>query len=253
MTDHPIIYSTPMVKALLHGRKTVTRRLAWREIDGDKPVPANAVVKEMVIGGRRVVTGAVPTLWQRVKPGDRLWVRERGWLSVSGGAFLPFVGNELSIRRPPTSPNSKPYKNCVSIHMPRWASRLTLTVTATRIERLQAITEADAMAEGIHLDPLDGHFGCDGQYRPRASHEFANLWRSLHGPDSWDANPEVVVIGFTVEKRNIDAVPDMPTHNTSVDGAVVHGDEPLSPRSRKAVANIIGAARRQMRAGNKGG
>jgi hypothetical protein len=84
--------------------------------------------------------------------------------------------------------------------MPRWASRLTLHVEAVRVERLQAISEADAMAEGatpILLPP-------DGGSSPHVE-GFRARWNTLHGPDAWDENPEVVVLTFCVERRNIEA------------------------------------------------
>jgi uncharacterized protein YhfF len=90
-----------------------------------------------------------------------------------------------------------------SIHMPRWASRLTLTVTEVRVQRLQEISEEDARDEGAGL-LLHEHEYWDGDpdcYRKL----FRVLWTAIHGPAAWDANPEVVALSFTVERRNIDA------------------------------------------------
>lgn len=120
MADHPCIMSAPMVCALIREAehpgtgKTMTRRLAWKY--GVTP-PADWAVKPA-------------TPWQRVKPGDRLWVRERGWRSKNGkgDGFYHFVGNEAHDTGTPLAG----YKAVPSIHMPRWASRLTLTVTAAR-------------------------------------------------------------------------------------------------------------------------
>jgi len=85
-----------------------------------------------------------------------------------------------------------------SIHMPRWASRLTLTVTDVRVQRLQDISEEDAIAEGANLARSDGRLD------PTFRLTFSNLWNSLHGPDAWDANPWVSAITFTVHHCNID-------------------------------------------------
>lgn len=208
MTDIPIIFSAPMVRALLDGRKTMTRRLAWYSNKKQ---------------GEHFIEKARASAWQRVKPGDRLWVREE------------FSGAYSLRHKPPREwpPNSEGWywadgeprygdwtKPKPSIHMPRWASRLTLIVTATKIERLQAISDADAQAEGIVEDdgsepdiwyvPGSGGTEIGRKMDPllanRPSKVFAGLWRALHGPDAWDANPEVVALTFTVHKQNIDAM-----------------------------------------------
>jgi hypothetical protein len=86
-----------------------------------------------------------------------------------------------------------------SLFMPRWASRLTLLVTDVRVERLQDISEADAIAEGWPNEPgaaLRDAYPI-GWY--------ANLWNSLHGHDAWDANPWVVAVTFAAQRGNIDA------------------------------------------------
>lgn len=176
--DRPVIFSAPMIRALLDGRKTMTRRLAWRMDCGNRVQWA-------------------PSPWQRVQPGDRLWVREV-WKPVHSGdpsrgaRYQADVDRDQTIWRTP-------------IHMPRWASRLTLTVTATKIERLQDISEKDALAEGIHWDPLAGMYNCSGEWRSNIVPGFRALWESLHGAGAWDRNPDVVALTFTVEKRNIDA------------------------------------------------
>jgi hypothetical protein len=98
------------------------------------------------------------------------------------------------------------------IFCPRWASRLTLTVTEVRVQRLQEISEDDAVAEGV--ERLNGtgpnRFSVwlgDGWFNdPSAQECFARLWRDIHGPDAWEANPWVVAISFTVQHGNIDAV-----------------------------------------------
>lgn len=203
MTDRPIIFSTPMVRALLDGRKTMTRRLAWR-----------------MDCGNRVQWRASP--WQKVNPGDRLWVREKhvlrppghvGYGLVSKVPYARYWANE-------NEPREKYFPRGgwrPSIHMPRWASRLTLVVTAVKIEPLKNINDADAKAEGIYLpgshelythDPAVRANNMNGRTPAGA---FQNLWCAINGKDSWDANPEVVALTFTVHKANIDAPSDKRT------------------------------------------
>lgn len=221
MTDHPIIFSAPMVRALLDGRKTVTRRLAWRSesdirkmdfiCDGERPNPLSrpAGAAGIQMAGKYWLR---PTNWCSVNISDRLWVRE----SLQSFAREPrataqYVADITGVPHRGVVDgwcDGRAYwqwdrKSLPSIHMPRWASRLVLSVTAVKIERLQEISEADAIAEGVYT-------GKDGDLGPldiSARALFADLWRKLHGPDSADANPEVVAITFTVHKCNIDAMP----------------------------------------------
>ncbi len=185
MKDRPVICSAPMVRALLERRKTMTRRLAWR-----------------MDCGKRVEWS--PTPWQRVQPGDRLWVRENFSGPHEWETIPPSGWGWDTMRRPPIwywadgNPEQGDWtKPRPSIHMPRWASRLTLDVTATKIERVQKISHDDAVAEGVGIFP----------HSMSAQKRFSELWRSLHGAPSWDENPEVVAVTFTVHKANIDAMP----------------------------------------------
>ena len=189
MADRPIIFSGPMVRALLAGRKTMTRRLATSPL-------------------------------ARCKPGDRLWVRETfsydGLDCDRGGILPPWYWADGN---PEGGDWTKPRP---SIHMPRWASRLTLIVTANRIERLNDISPADAMAEGakrfddIPISKYQSQYptnadrwsmeepGDTGECLSSARTAFGAYWIKLHSGDSWDANPEVVALTFRVERRNID-------------------------------------------------
>lgn len=198
MSERPIIVSGPMVRALLDGRKTQTRRLAWR--------------REGVRGFVEWGEGASP--WQRVRPGDTLWVRE-AWAPHPGGVMRHGAVYRAEPDAVPDAGRWRP-----SIHMPRWASRITLHVEAVRVERLQDISAADAEAEGLEclskdqgrvwkwgLPGRDGLPGADDGGWPWTmwciGHKpaFASLWNSLHGPDAWAANPEVVVLQFRVAKE----------------------------------------------------
>ncbi len=216
MPDHPIIFSAPMVRALLDGRKTQTRRLAWRERKCSGG-PINDGGGQMDYVEPSMVRS--PSPWKRVQPGDRLWVRE-AWCPNAltygqsahyradgkhvvlddGDGFT--VTNRDGFERSPWRP---------SIHMPRWASRLTLHVEAVRVERQQAISEDDAGAEGVTdfakmraIAPHEDLAECQTRLRWR-QREFAMLWDRLHGPGAWEANPEVVVLTFRVQRGNIDA------------------------------------------------
>lgn len=177
MTDRSLIFSAPMVRALLEGRKSMTRRLDVKK-------------------------------WKNAKPGERVWVRE-------------------------------------TAIMPRWASRLTLIVESVKIERLQDISEEDAIAEGVYYsppteqdmewyrdycaeqgcepsEPMQGVWMAPGtrqgwgltkaernkeQWGPTAQFAFGLIWESLHGRGSWDVNRFVAAISFTVVKANIDSLP----------------------------------------------
>ena len=193
MTDKPILFSAPMVRALLDGRKTQTRRVA-KFIE---PIPERGTYHIRNSGGGLVgvsendVASSAPD-YAPHQPGDRLWVRE-AWSPHQTGD----CGNVVVYK----ATNNYAYtKWKPSIHMPRWASRVTLVVTAVRVQRLQEISKDDVIAEGIHeragLPIKDCHAGW---------HEpFADLWKSLNGPGSWDANPWVAAYTFTVHKCNID-------------------------------------------------
>ena len=213
MGDHPIIFSAPMVRALLDGRKTMTRRLAWGEL----------VASDRPRNGWRCEGGRYrrPSPWQRVQPGDRLWVRESFTTGFEYDDNDKPIGDESQVFYAASfkcarwyDPNKDEWRDSPrwtpSIHMPRDCSRLTLIVTATKIERLQEISGADCRREGIFLDASRGRFiakhGDDGFAPPGGARDaFEHLWRSLHGPESWAANPEVVALTFRIVRANIDS------------------------------------------------
>jgi hypothetical protein len=210
MTDIPIIFSGPMVRALLEGRKTMTRRLAWRPARKGEPTGVGSrltYVKETEDSFVGTVTRHQrPSLWRNVKAGDRLWVRENfAHVGTCDPGFLTFQAtypNDLArfgIENVPETLKEAGYRWKPCIHMPRHLSRITLIVTGTRIERLSEIDEADARAEGVAPDGLDAtdyltYAGC-----------FWGLWAELHGEQSVGADPEVVALTFRVIRANIDA------------------------------------------------
>lgn len=176
MTDRPILFSGPMVNALLAGRKTQTRLLI------DNPAYRGNIRFEHA-------------------PGQRLWVRE-AWADIKADPHcdLHRTGAKLAYRATDDCEFTIPPRWRSPIHMPRWASRLTLIVTAVRVQRVQDITPTDAMAEGV-----DG-IGPNNDVVPRDGWRmtFAALWNSLHGPGSWNRNDWVAAITFTVHPCNID-------------------------------------------------
>ncbi len=247
MTDRPILFSGPMTRALLEGRKTQTRRILKPQPPADMGlVGVYAPALTAVFG--YVTPDADFKVPLRYMPGDRLWVRE-AWKPIPksrpGGYFVPgspFYGLDAFYQADGNCPlwANGPWKP--SIHMPRWASRLTLIITDVRVERLQEISEADALAEGvIHQDPTpddeDWNLrwsaeqglapepmspvwlapGTRQDYGPRRDEplwgptpEFAFrlLWDSLNASRGfgWDANPWVVALTFNVIRQNIDAM-----------------------------------------------
>ena len=204
MKERPILFSSPMVRAILDGRKTQTRRVV-------KPQPESGHDGEPYwhVGGYRAwqFRGIAdplrmgtnnPLVCPYGQPGDRLWVRETMDVSYQGSAYYAADGAQIGDRDELGDLCERyghPYffnelKGIPSIHMPRWASRITLEVTGVRVERLQDISEKDSKAEGAlkqRLDDLEP---------PTHWRGFKGVWESINGPGSWDANPWVWVVEF---------------------------------------------------------
>lgn len=181
--ERPILFSAPMVQALLAGRKTQTRRIAKMTSAGH--------LKESR-GHRRwhpedpEGTAACPY----GQPGDHLWVRETFGYDERGHTIYRSDDIEALARERQwvSWPAWRP-----SIHMPRWASRITLEITDVRVERLQHISEQDAIAEGATQFRLPLHPALEDR---RHVVGFQTLWESINGPGSWEANPWVWVLSF---------------------------------------------------------
>lgn len=172
-TERPILFSGPMVRAILDGRKTMTRRIFKRRtgITGPELDPTF-----------RCPYGS---------PGDRLWVRET-WAVPETVTFYRATDYGLL---PPGA------KWSPSIHMPRRASRLTLEVTDVRIERLHDISEEDARAEGVESIAFDWRNymperEAPEQFHKNARESFFSLWESINGTASLASNPWVWVVSF---------------------------------------------------------
>ncbi|NTS31392.1 hypothetical protein HQ945_09015 [Phyllobacterium sp. BT25] len=228
MADRPILFSAPTVQALLAGRKTQTRRIL-------KPQP------NMLNGGRPLNNGrgaySTEAGWKRIRfaVGDRLYVREHWrtfasldvtpprdlWSPNCGhGAGILYIadGFGLAVTREGerwSGDRDDPAafgKHRQAMHMPRWASRLTLLVTGVRIQRLQDISEEDAIAEGAELSSGFSMVS-GGQMVKIAAGTYLSpvawyhwLWDQINGKGSWEANPWVVAVTFDVLKQNIDEV-----------------------------------------------
>ena len=174
--EKPILMSAPMVRALLAGTKTQTRR-ALR--DGTWLDPKAGVIRmcSVALG----VTGFQTVPCPYGQPGDRLWVRE-AWARTR--IAQDHTGAEIVVYREGDSRTDYggPWKP--GIHMFRRDSRITLEITEVRVERLQDISQADANAEGVAGHP-------DGPW-----HAYRALWLLINGPGSWDANPWVWAVAF---------------------------------------------------------
>jgi len=269
----------PEVRALLEGRKTMTRRVLsrqnvtvlgsswarksspWEGLLFDHPAVERRTQSTLM---QAIVGDAAPydlhldvpfvhpqdaargTTWEedgcvyRVRPvievGDRLWVRESGYERPERSPQMMRDGADTWERfyyRADMDAGEREmlkgwgFKSRPSIHMPRWASRLTLIVSAVKVERLQEISEGDVEAEGLArlskdggrvykwgVPDSDGLPGGDDHgwhwidwcRNPRDAFRF--LWNEINGPDAWSANPWVVALTFTVHRCNIDRMKD---------------------------------------------
>lgn len=199
MKERPILFSAPMVRAILDGKKTQTRRIV-------KPLPLrlNRETNSMEIDEEAMADGRIMRLNRFGQPGDRLWVRETWGYHPDYSESCRRVDYRADPGHTYDGHRWRP-----SIHMPRWASRISLEVVSVRVERLHDISEADALAEGIKrysFRPDDGWPLCDGYTHlpddgkctlyPTAAEAYRELWESINGTGSWDANPWVWVIEF---------------------------------------------------------
>lgn len=203
--ERPILFKGEMVRAILDGRKTQTRRivkpqpvfhknkkLPWEWKPSGKDLP----VYNWCRGHKKTIDCVHCCGWLDFcpygKPGDQLWVREN-W-NVSGLAWgkkprdTQFAAKTAWKYQATDSKWQHGWKP--SIHMPRWASRITLEITDVRVERINDISGTDAFAEGV---TAPSHFSNSCS---EARYTFAELWESINGPGSWNANPWVWVVEF---------------------------------------------------------
>ncbi|CUY61250.1 ASCH domain-containing protein [Serratia marcescens] len=222
MKERPVIFNGEMVRAILDGRKTQTRRVIKVQPESKtfglrKIIESENASEEGkyywslsdALGISRARSN--PFLCPFGQVGDRLWVRET-WADVNhdghpaiayradGG--LRVIGEDDGEEEDPNLEKywfAQWYADLISgaegnwrpsIHMPRWASRITLEITAVRVERLNDISEEDAKAEGVKAGVSPGHEHMMHQVA------FSELWQSIYGEESWGANPWVWVIEF---------------------------------------------------------
>ena len=232
MADIPIIMSSEMVRALLREieapgtGKTQTRRLAWTP---HKPTDDNRILSaEIIPRGYRWLRGMLvrPSNWQKVRPGDRLWVRETWRTHAVFDDLKPTDITARSIYHCADGP-AQSGKLRPSIFMPRWASRITLDVTEARMQRVQEISPDDGESEGLWYceegeaagfwfagPEMTGPAWGDGTVEC-----YARLWDSLHKPGNrWDDNPDICAISFLPKLSNIDDAPDRAESDTGVSG-----------------------------------
>ena len=210
MKERPILFSAPMVRAILAGTKTQTRRIVkphrnddsfvledhgygwwpYRSEDGESSVMSDGCEYRLPCP-----YGAI---------GDQLWVRETLEVVPNWGMLFYVASgpDEYKITDPRADALIEKYgdhyhandgKRIPSIYMPRWASRITLEITNVRVERLQEISEEDAIAEGAKPYLLPVH---PARESLRHVDGYAQLWEQINGPGSWDANPWVWVVCF---------------------------------------------------------
>jgi hypothetical protein len=244
MADRPILFSTPMILALLAGRKTQTRRLVkiggaggpildFVKVGTDKETGRSVYemkgrggVSISIAAGKHLAT---PHYMPPIAVGDRLWVKES---AKRMPALWHYSADETEIGWPGRQPLAHFKRdNCLSIHLPKVASRLTLIVEDVKIERLQDISEEDALAEGVPTDDdyagsfakeycrncggsgVHGALGAgygvievDCAECATAKLRYQNLWDHINGAGSWEANPWVVAYTFRVIPQNIDQI-----------------------------------------------
>ncbi|WP_460384591.1 hypothetical protein [Pseudomonas amygdali] len=207
--ERPILFSAPMVRTILSGQKTVTRRvvkvqpfdLSWSRRDHRFEYLAGRAVNGDEIDGFYAYSTRSGGEWSAKspygQPGDRLWVREAWRADAQLNAIAP---RELSHGEPiqyPADGSSRQTgcsmitlgKTRPSIHMPRWVSRILLEITDVRVERLQDISEEQAEAEGPNW-PVAEHLEMAWRV------QFRTLWESINSAENWNANPWVWVVEF---------------------------------------------------------
>ena len=222
--ERPILFSSEMVRAILEGRKTQTRRAMkvqpfdWATEFVEAPsekLPGTGKPGHWLFGNNGFVSVRGCGRCPYGSIGDRLWVRETWqvdapcdgtWDDVvfygCKGASLDFIPEKY--KKPEHILYKATWEDCVmswrpSIHMPRWASRITLEIVNVRVERVQDISEEDAAAEGLEIDK-DGFFFVNvpgnKYFNKSAKSIYAELWNKIYGSGSWEANPWVWVIEF---------------------------------------------------------
>lgn len=201
--ERPILFSAPMVRALLADTKTQTRRVMKDQPPHQPEVWQGslnrAMTQPVMAAAWDADDGSHQCLCPYGVPGDRLWVREafakvdgqtHPWIATDYRATYTHgdrLGDHLGVKRRWTP----------SIHMPREASRILLEIISVRVERLQDMTDSDAFAEGVEKSSYGCHKHTSGGSGCMTGRDgYRALWESINGPGSWAANPFVWVIEF---------------------------------------------------------
>lgn len=214
MKERPILFSAPMVRAILDGSKTQTRRIGkiqcpeWTELGVEHVTHATngleAVATYAAFPNRGTARWGICACPYGVA-GDRLWVKETHWRYgrwVKNGktksgrqawTFKPAAKEDtvLYVHGPKPRRTELGWHKRPSIFMPRWASRITLEITKVRVERLKDISADDAKAEGVDDAWLVAHHLSSDRVNG-----YCHLWDSIHGNCAWDKNPWVWVLEF---------------------------------------------------------
>lgn len=205
--EKPIIFSAPMIRALLEERKTMTRRVVDPQpVEGQRIGPCHFNASGYAIWeGDSCTCKGVRCPYQ---VGMRLWVKENlkrnamgAWEYAATPGFGLIARSMDAIEWASRAAKTKKTQ-CPSMFMPRWASRITLEVTAVKRERLGEISEQDAMEEGFYQAV---HESPDGIGDPREW--FKGVWESLHGKGSWNENLWVGATSFRVVEDTMTAKP----------------------------------------------
>jgi hypothetical protein len=193
MKERPILFRGAMVRAILDGRKTQTRRVMKPQADCNSTHLGHVGYGPCVVLGMRAGMFSIPCPYGQ--PGDRLWVRET-FVWRAGGAALLFRADFDYVEAAGIAGMYGGWKP--SIFMPGWASRITLEIVSVRVERLQEITEEDAKAEGVEVKPSAGIASIVAGGNPTpAQFEYYALWESINAKTHpWASNPWVWVIEF---------------------------------------------------------
>lgn len=211
--ERPILFSTPMVQAIMDGRKTMTRRIVkpqppkecedddpiidWCDYDHEKGWQGCYIDWEMAEGDSHAVKSPYG------KVGDLIWVCET--FNQSGGTIRYKASPEIVYKTKSIGVTTTDLKWKPSIHMPKSACRIWLEITNIRVERLQDISEEDAIDEGVESPNPCG--GCGSHWKPcigcmhpfskvMPRYKFFQLWKSINGEQSWNDNPWVWVVEF---------------------------------------------------------
>lgn len=220
MIEHPILFSGPMVRAILSGQKTVTRRVV-KGIDPERLGETMTRAQWQKVNRELPVAFGPTYFCPYGQPGDRLWVRETFYafgrwetrysekkgrdewhfvdMTLECGKQYRYLASMAGDRpaRPRYAGATPAWWKRPAIFMPRWASRILLEIVSVRVERLHDISDEQCIAEGIGL--TDNAVGVKlsvppGESMPRSV--FKELWESINGSESWAANPWVWAVEF---------------------------------------------------------